>query len=132
MQFRRAASSNESLSVIVVTLKLSGSISSKDESLASLGDAAKAMSRRLRVDDSIFQLGAEHFGILLPNTDTAVARACAGRLKEGLHDSAGLEDRFAFDLRILNDPEHVTSAHGLDEIVCNLLSGKPLELAGSR
>ena len=117
MQFRRAANSAEALSVIVVTLRPSISTSDENETLAAFGAAAKAMSHRLRVEDSIFQLDAGRFGILLPNTDTASANDCAGRLKEGLQGAAGVVARFVFDLRVLNYPEHVGSAHRLNEIV---------------
>jgi GGDEF domain-containing protein len=117
MQFRRAANSEEALSVVVVRLKPSSSTSDKNEALAAFGDAAKAMSRRLRVEDSIFQLDSARFGILLPNTDIASANECAGRMKEGLRDAAGAVGRFVFDLRVVNYPEHVGSAHELYEIV---------------
>jgi GGDEF domain-containing protein len=130
MQFRRALSSEETLSVIVVALKPSRSTSDKNETLAAFGDAAKAMSRKLRAEDSIFQLQSGHFGIVLPGIDTAGAYDYAHRLEEGLQDTAGVTGRFAFDLRVLNYPEHAGSAHELEEIVRNLLSARPLELAG--
>jgi GGDEF domain-containing protein len=127
MQFRRAANSEEALSVVVVTLKPSSGTSEKNEALAAFGDAAKAMSHRLRVEDSIFQLDSARFGILLPNTDTAGAYECAGQLKEGLRAAAGVMGRFVFDLRVLNYPEHAGSAHELYEIVSDIAASVPLK-----
>jgi GGDEF domain-containing protein len=124
MEFRRAANSDEALSVIIVTLKTSGGTWDKNETLVSFSDAAKAMSRRLRVEDSIYHLDSGHFGILLPNTDTGSANECASQLKKGLQNTAGVAGRFVFDLMVLSYPEHVGSAHGLYEMVCNLLPNR--------
>jgi GGDEF domain-containing protein len=119
MQFRRASGSQGSLSVIVVALK-SAAGSDESETLAAFGDAAKTLSRRLREEDSIFRLYFGYFGILLPETNTAAANEYAHSLEDSLADAAGINNRFIFNLRVLNYPEDAGTAHELAEAVVNL------------
>ena len=131
MQFRRSASSQGTLSVIVVSLKDWNTRQDVEDTQAAFGDAAKSLSHKLRGEDSIFQLGSGYFGLLLPNTDTRTANHYAEGLREALQETARPNSRFAFDLLAVNYPEHAGSVHELEEVVCNQLSERSLELRTS-
>src|SRR3984957_4416578 len=66
MEFRRAAAADLKLTVMVVAIKLQGAFSGPSLNLSALGDAAKAILRKLREQDSIFMVSAAHFGVILP------------------------------------------------------------------
>lgn len=127
MEFRRAASTGRVLSVLVVALKPLPSLSDKSEITAAFGDAAKAMSHKLGAEDSVYLLCEGFFGMVLPGTDTVNAHRLSRRLEEGLQDAAGVTNRFAFDVRVINYPEDAKSAHELGQAVCSLLPEKQLD-----
>ena len=66
MEFRRAAAADLKLSVLVVSIKLHAAFSEPSLGMSALGDAAKAISRKLREEDSIFILRSAYFGVILP------------------------------------------------------------------
>jgi GGDEF domain-containing protein len=115
MEFRRAVSMEKTLSMVVVKVKRGGRNSGSDPN-AALSTAVKAMSRKLRPGDSIYRLSEDMFGIVLPETDTLNAKRVAVRLQEELQ---GVRAHFncSFDLTAHNYPEHVNSAHELEDIV---------------
>jgi GGDEF domain-containing protein len=115
MEFRRALSMEKTLSLVVVKVK-SGSRKAEEDPNAALSAAAKAMSRKLRPGDSIYRLSDDMFGVVLPETDTLNAKRVALRLQEELQ---GVRAHFncSFDLTAHNYPEHVKSAHELEDIV---------------
>jgi len=122
MEFRRAMTMQKTLSLIVAKSK-PGPRASVNEQNAALSDAAKAMSKKLRPTDSIYRLSDDVFGIVLPETDTLNAKRIAVRLQEELQ---GVRARYGstFELAAHNYPEHVKSAHELEDIVKSMLPEK--------
>ncbi len=121
MEYRRAATMQGPLSLMVITLKPADNLSDKSEITAAFGDAAKAMCCELREEDSIHLFCPGFFGILLPSVDTTNASHVAERLAEGLHDAAGVTTRFTYDIRLFNYPEHAATASELENAVNSLL-----------
>jgi len=122
MEFRRAMTMQKTLSLVIARFK-PGPRSSPNDQKAALSDAAKAMSKRLRPTDSIYRLSDDLFGIVLPETDTLNAKRIAVRLQEELQ---GVRARYgaSFDLTAHNYPDHVKSAHELEDIVRSQLPEK--------
>lgn len=89
--------------------------------LSALGDAAKAISRRLREEDSIYNLRQGYIGVVLPGANRSAAKSVSARLIEGMVDVAGANDRFSFDVNQISYPEQTSSAHDLHLAVCGLL-----------
>lgn len=121
MEIRRAAVAELKLSVVAVAVTLNPAFTEPGLSMSILGDAAKAISRRLREEDSIYILRAGHFGVILPGVDQAGAKKVSGRLVEGLSDAAGANNRFSFKVNSISYPEQSSSAHDLELIVCGWL-----------
>jgi GGDEF domain-containing protein len=120
MEFRRMATTTQKLSIVVVTIKFATESSSPSETASALGDAAKVISRRLREQDSIYILAPACFGAVLPGVDLPSAERVCARLKEGLADAAGASRRFQFDLKVVNYPEHASSATELQQTVSTM------------
>jgi GGDEF domain-containing protein len=114
MEFRRAQTIEKMLSLIVV--KVNRNRKTESDPNAALSAAVKAMSRKLRPGDSVYRLAEDMFGVVLPETDTLNAKRVAVRLQEELQ---GVRAHFScsFDLTAHNYPEHVKSAHELEDIV---------------
>jgi len=110
------------MSLVLVRVKPSKSASANDQKSA-LGDAAKAISKKLRASDTIYRLSDDLFGIVLPETDTLNAKRQALRLQEEL---ASVRAKYGstFDLTTHNYPEHVKSSHELEDIVKSMLPEK--------
>ena len=123
MDFRRAIISQQPLSLVIARLTSSGGYTNETEVDAALGDAANALLRRLRADDSIYQFRRGVFGILLPGTSTAEAQQISIRLGEGITDASGATTRFTFGLRVVNYPKQAESARELEETVRAYLEG---------
>ena len=121
MEFRRAASAELKLSVLVVSIKLHAAFSEPSLGLSALGDAAKAVSRKLRADDSIFILRPAFFGVILPGVGEAESKRFSNRIAEGLSDAAGASERFSFKIEAISYPEQTSSAHDLDLVVSGWL-----------
>jgi GGDEF domain-containing protein len=119
MEFRRAVGAQKTLSLLLVKAKPAKAASTGDESTA-WGDAAKVMARRLRPTDSIYRLGTDLFGVVLPETDPADAHRVALRLQEVLQ---AVRAKFGgtYDINCHNYPEGVQSAHEMEDIVKSLL-----------
>ena len=120
MEFRRAQSTEQTLSLLIVKLESSRRSSNSDAATEALGDAAKAISHRLRPTDSIYRLRTELFGIVLPATDTAEGSRVSMRLEEELQ-AVRARHGVSFELKVYNFPEHVHSAHEFEDIVKSLL-----------
>jgi GGDEF domain-containing protein len=120
MEIRRAASTHLPLSLLVVQLGPSPQLPDKDEIDTAFGDAAKALSRKLRAEDSIYSFRRGVFGIVLPGVGTENAYRISSRLTEGLHDASGASTRFSFDVHIINYPEHASSAREMEEAARSL------------
>jgi GGDEF domain-containing protein len=123
MEYRRAASSEGALSLLLVKLKLSPGELDSDAGRGALGEAARAISGKLRPTDSVYQFGPGLFGVIFPNTNTANAKQISLRLQEALR-AAGGRGLFTFEVLLYNYPENVTSAHELQQAVSSLLSEK--------
>jgi GGDEF domain-containing protein len=121
MEFKRAAAADLKLSVLVATVKLHAAFTENNLGMSALGDAAKALSRKLREQDSIYILRSGFFGVILPGVgQTGIQKVCA-RLAEGLSDAAGANDRFSFKIDAISYPEQTSTAHDLELAVAGWL-----------
>jgi len=121
MEFRRAAAADLKLSVLVVSIRLHAAFSEPSLGLSALGDAARAVSRKLREQDSIFILRPAYFGVILPGVEPAGAKQFCARIAEGLSDAAGASDRFSFKIDAISYPEQTSSEHDLELVVTGWL-----------
>ena len=132
MEYRRAAAGKQNLSVLVIATKVHAAFSEASLSLSVQGDAAKAISRKLREEDSIYILTHGHFGVVLPGVDSLAARRVSSRLEEGLADAAGVSNRFSFTVHAISYPEQASSAHDLELAVTGLLPEENLNQPKAR
>lgn len=109
MDFRRATSANQPLSVIVIALA-PGDSHEADDLVNAYGDAAKSILRRMRREDSLYHFRPGVFGVLVPSAGAADANTVGKRLEEGLCEISGRDHRFSFDLKVINYPKDVSSA----------------------
>lgn len=114
MEFRRATNAQLPLSLVLVGLQPSNQLKVSGDVLTANGDAAKAMVRKLRGEDSIYLFRAGVFGVVLPGVRASDGNRVAERLAEGLADASGASDRFSFILRVVSYPENATSAHQME------------------
>jgi GGDEF domain-containing protein len=122
MEYRRAMTMQKNLTLLLVKAKLPAPPAGTD-STSALGDAAKAMSRKLRPTDSIYRLAPEIFGLVLPETDTLNAKRIAVRLQEELQ-SVRAKHGGAFETTVHNYPDDAQSSHELEDIVKSVLPAK--------
>jgi GGDEF domain-containing protein len=120
MEYRRAMSMQKTLSILLVKAKSAPGTANTDANSPAWGDAAKAMTRKLRPTDSIYRLSGDVFGLVLPETDVANAKLISLRLQTELQ-SVRAKHRCAFDITAHNYPEHVKSSHELEDIVKSIL-----------
>ncbi len=129
MEYRRAMTMQKTLSLLLVKAKPASASAKvdrltvaieKDGSSEAWSDAAKAMSRKLRPTDSIYRLSTDLFALVLPETDVLNAKRVAVRLQEELQEIRA-KHNLSFDITAHNYPEHVKSAHELEDIVKSLL-----------
>lgn len=123
MEYRRAKTMERTMTLVLVKAKPGASSAKATDSTAGLGEAAKAMSSKLRPTDSIYRLAPDLFGLVLPQTDTLNANRIAMRLQDELQ-SVKTKHGLSFDTAVHNYPEHVKSAHELEDIVKSLLPEK--------
>lgn len=121
MEYRRTTATNQQLSILVVAFQFPDAPASSAAKGAILGDAAKAIARKLREQDSIYLLGPACFGAILPGVEASAARGLASRIGEGLVEAAGLSARFTYKIDIVNYPQNASSAHQLYEAVTALI-----------
>ena len=122
MEYRRAMTMQKNLSLLLVKAKL-GPASAESDGTSALGDAAKAMSRKLRPTDSIYRLAPEVFGLVLPETDALNAKRIAVRLQEELQ-SVRSKHGGTFETTVHNYPDDAQSSHELEDIVKSMLPVK--------
>jgi len=127
MEYKRAAAGKQNLAALVVTTRVHESLSDGSLSMSVLGDAAKAISRKLREEDSIYILAHGQFGVILPGVDTVAAKRVSARLLEGLTDAAGVNNRFSFKVAAISYPEQASSARDLELAVADLLPQDSLD-----
>ncbi|MDP9339625.1 MAG: GGDEF domain-containing protein [Acidobacteriota bacterium] len=123
MECRRAVATQKTLSLLLMNAR-SAQAGQTGVDPASLGDAAKAISRKLRPTDSIYRLSTDLFALVLPETDPANAQRVMLRLQEELQV---VRAKFggSYDINCYNYPEQVQSAHELEDIVRSLLPEQP-------
>jgi GGDEF domain-containing protein len=114
MEFRRAATAELKLSVMVISIKLNGPFIEPDLAISARGDAASAVSRKLREQDSIFILRRTFFGVILPGLGQAGVQQVCARISEGLSDVSGVSNRFSFKIETVSYPEQTSSAYDLE------------------
>jgi GGDEF domain-containing protein len=115
MEHRRASRSGQPLSILAVRLTPARGLTETGEVVAACGDAAKAITRKLRNGDSLYRLATGLFSLVLPGLDTENAYRMADRLSDGLGDASGASSRFTFEVRVFNYPEHVATARQLED-----------------
>ena len=129
MEYRRAMTMQKTLSLLLVKAKPANASAKVDRPTAEItndasseawSDAAKAMSRKLRPTDSVYRLSTDVFALVLPETDVLNAKRIAVRLQEELQ-AVRAKHNLSFDISAHNYPEHVKSAHELEDIVKSLL-----------
>jgi len=111
---------HKTLSLLLVQSKRGSSTGNAEKNTAAAGDAAKAMSRKLRPTDSIYNLSPDIFAVVLPESDTLNAKQVAARLQEELR-AVRTTHGLTFEISVHNYPEHVRSSHELEDIVKSLL-----------
>lgn len=121
MEHRRAMTMDRALTLLLVESSRTPREKNPEERNAPWGEAAKAISSKLRPTDSIYNLSFELFAIVLPETDSMNAKRVAFRLQEALQ---GVRSKhgFSFDITVHNYPEDVRSSHELEDIVKSRLS----------
>jgi hypothetical protein len=121
MEFRRAVAAELKLSVMVISIRLQGVFSEPSLAMSVLGDATKAVSRKLREQDSIFIVRPAFLGVILPGLGQAGVQQVSARIAEGLSDAAGASDRFSFKIDAISYPEQTSTAHDLELVVSGWL-----------
>ncbi len=121
MEHRRALHTHQPLSLLTVELKPSRDLAGPGEIGTAFGDGAKTLMRKLRGEDSIFLLVPGVFGIVVPAVNARDAYLLRDRLLEGLHDAAGVTNRFSFSVSVVSFPEHVTTARELEQSMRSFL-----------
>ncbi len=121
MEFRRAVNLRDTLSVMVIRLIPNPSVVKSGEILAAMGDAVKAITRKLRREDSLYHFAEGVFGVMLPGVSVQNARIAAARLTDSLNDVSGAVDRFTHEVKIFNYPQHAATASELESAVRSLL-----------
>lgn len=119
MEFRRSMTMQKTLCLLLVkSIAQEGSANSSQSGAPSraCGDAAKAISAKLRPTDSIYLLGPDLFGLVLPETDTTAGQRIATRLQDELK-SVRATYGGSFEFNLYNYPEHVNTSHELEDIV---------------
>jgi hypothetical protein len=120
MEHRRAMTTQKTLSLLLVKSKRNLGAGNAEPDAGASGDAAKAMCRKLRPTDSIYNLSPDIFALVLPESDTLNAKRVALRLQEELQ-AVRAKYGLIFDISVHNYPEHVQSSHELEDIVKSLL-----------
>jgi GGDEF domain-containing protein len=121
MEFRRAVNTRDALSIMVIRLTPNPDVTVPSDVIATLGDAAKAILRKLRREDSLYHFKEGAFGVILPGVTVQNARMVGTRITEGLQDVSGVVARFAHDVKIFNYPQHAATASELEKAVRSLL-----------
>ncbi len=120
MDYRRAATMERTLSVMVVKILFAGTSGDSNEERAALGEAARAIARIIRPTDSMYLLGPGFFGLVLSDTDTSSAKRLSSQLELSLK-TVGANNHFSYETFVANYPEHAKSAHELEQAVFSQL-----------
>jgi GGDEF domain-containing protein len=121
MEFRRASTAGLKLSVMVISLKLNGAFAEPGLAESTLGDAASAVSHKLREQDSIFILRPTFFGVIVPGMGQTGVQTVFHQISETLAGASGTENRFSFKIDVVSYPEQTSSALDLELAVSGWL-----------
>ena len=129
MDFRRAFNTRQPLSVLVMELTPSRELAAPSEVTNAYGDAVKAAVRKLRGEDTLYHFAPGVFGVLLPGVNTTTAFGVQERLWDGLRDASGTGQRFSFKVKVLNYPDHATTAREMEQVAESFLQHAKCEEA---
>jgi GGDEF domain-containing protein len=121
MEFRRASTAGLKLSVMVISVKLNGEFAEPGMAESTLGDAASAVSHKLREQDSIFMLRPTFFGVIVPGLGQSAIQIISSRISESLTVASGPDKRFSFRIDVVSYPEQTSSALDLELAVSGWL-----------
>ena len=121
-EFRRATAQGHSLSLLLVKVTLEDSDPSSLQGKNALGEAARAIARRLRPSDSIYQFGTGLFGVVLPELEPEIAHELSLRVEEFLL-AVGETSKFSSQVLLYSYPKDVSSVQEMQEVVSALLPG---------
>jgi GGDEF domain-containing protein len=121
MEFRRASTAGLRLSVMVISVKLNPAFAEPGVAESTLGDAASAVSHKLREQDSIFILRPAYFEVIVPGVGQSGIDIISGRISESLTNASGPSKRFSFKIDIISYPEQTSSALDLELAVSGWL-----------
>lgn len=121
MEFKRAVTARYHLTVLVIAIRLHDALVEESDIASGHGDAAKAINRKLREQDSIYLFREGYFGAILPGVGVIIAQQICRRVSEGLTDAAGAANRFTFKIDAFSYPEQASSARDLELAISGLL-----------
>lgn len=121
MEYRRSTTTEQQLSILVVSFQFPDGSATGPGKASILGDAAKAIARKLREQDSIYVLGPSCFGMILPGLNSSTARGVASRIGEHLGATVARTARLTYRIDVINFPENASSAHELFQAVTALI-----------
>jgi GGDEF domain-containing protein len=120
MEYRRAMSTQQTMSLLTIRAKLAPTIIGESEMTEAWGATAKAMASKLRPTDSIYRLGSDLFGVVLPGASKANAERVVSRLLSELSEVKA-KHTCDFATGVYNYPDDVKSSHEFEQIVKGLL-----------
>jgi GGDEF domain-containing protein len=114
VELRRTAAAKEDMSVLVITVQTGTAFSDPAQRIPAVGDAGKAIARKLGEEDAIYRLQPDAFGVILPRSDPSAAQRIVQRISEGLADASGAINRFSFKIHAISFPDQTSSAYDLE------------------
>jgi len=119
MEVRRAHTDQHALSLFLVESPSAPNASAND-SKAVWGDAAKALSRKLRANDSIYRLAPALIGLILPAANTEDSARMVFQMEEELR-TVRAKHNVVLKLHVYHYPSDAQSAYELENIVKGFL-----------
>jgi GGDEF domain-containing protein len=117
LEFSHAETFQQPLSLVLIFIRPSRQVLKSDEASTVIADAVKPALRMLRGEDMVYLLAPGGFGILLPGLLEEDADGVAGRVRERLLDASAANNRFAFNVHMINYPRHVASIREIDDFI---------------
>jgi len=123
MEHRRASRAEQPFSLVIVGVKPFPGLDTptKDRLADVFGEAAKALTCKLRGEDSIYHFGEGVFGILLPRVPTSIANLAVEQMRKVMREVVSSNSGFEFETRVMNFPDHVASARDMERAVMDCL-----------
>ncbi len=117
LEFSNATTFQQPLSLVLTVLSPSSQVLESGETSRVLADAAKVTVRMFRGKDRVYLLAPGVLGILLPEILEEDADRVAEHLRERLLDASGADNRFAFNVHVINYPRVVASLSEIDDFI---------------